>query len=78
MPDDIPEFGERRYEPRLATEAGLGFSMGQIAKLPTRRGLIHADVLVALGLCILAAVRVQMWTRWVWACGLLETVEARP
>jgi len=28
MPDDIPPLGERRYEPRLATEAGLEFIMG--------------------------------------------------
>jgi len=28
MPGDIPPLGERRYEPRLATEAGLEFIMG--------------------------------------------------
>jgi hypothetical protein len=33
MPDDIPPLGESRYEPRLATEAGLEFIMWQIAKL---------------------------------------------
>ena len=35
MPDDIAPLGERRYAPRLATEAGLEFTMGQIAKLPS-------------------------------------------
>jgi hypothetical protein len=68
MPDDIPPFGERRYEPRLATEAGLEFIMGQIAKLPTRRELIRFEVWVALGLCVLALVGLRMWDRYVSAC----------
>jgi hypothetical protein len=44
MPDDIPPLGERCYEPRLATEAGLEFIMGQVAALPTRRELIRFGV----------------------------------
>ena len=47
----------------LATEAGLEFIMGQIAKLPTRRELIHFVVWVALGLCVLALVGLRMWDR---------------
>ena len=46
--NDIPPLGERRYEPRLATKAGLEFIMGEIAKLPTRRGM-HFAVGVAAG-----------------------------
>jgi hypothetical protein len=44
--NDIPPLGERRYEPPLATEAGLEFIMGQIAKLPTRRGMHFAGCVV--------------------------------
>jgi hypothetical protein len=65
MPDDIPPLDERRYEPCLATEAGFEFIMGQIAKLPTRRELIHFDVWVALGLCVLAIISIEMWSRYV-------------
>ena len=36
MPDDISPLGERPYEPRLATGAGLEYIMGQTAKLPAR------------------------------------------
>jgi hypothetical protein len=65
MPDDIRPLGERRYDPCLATEAGLEFIMGQIAKLPTRCELIHCGVWVALGLCVLAVISIEMWSRYV-------------
>jgi hypothetical protein len=39
--------------------------MGQIAKLPTRRELIHFVVCVALGLCVLAVVGLRMWDRYI-------------
>ena len=60
MPEDMPPLGERRYEPRPATEAGLEFIMGQIAKLPTRCELIHFRVWVLLGLCVLALIGLRM------------------
>jgi hypothetical protein len=42
--------------------------MGQIAALPTRRELIRFGVWVALGLCVLAMVGLEMWWRYVSAC----------
>jgi len=66
MPDDIPPLGERRYEPRLATDAGLEFIMWQIAKL--RRDLLHAAVWAGLGLAAAAIIGIEMWWRYVAAC----------
>jgi hypothetical protein len=43
MSDDIPPLGERRYEPRLTTEAGLEFIMERIAALPTQRELVRCS-----------------------------------
>jgi hypothetical protein len=60
MPDDIPPLGERRYEPRVATQEGLEFIMGQVAKLPTRRGLTRFAVWVAIELSVLALVGLRM------------------
>jgi hypothetical protein len=63
--DDIPRLGERRYEPRLAIEAGLEFIMGQIAELPTRRQLMQCAGWVLLGLCVIALVGLRMWHRYI-------------
>jgi hypothetical protein len=78
MPDDMSPIGERHYQPRSnfpATEAGLEFIMGQIAKVPTRRELIHFGVWVALGLCVLALVGLRMWYRLVSACSCTKSID---
>jgi hypothetical protein len=53
------------YEPRLATETGLEFIMGQIAELPTGRQLMQFAGWVLLGLCVIALVRLRMWDRYI-------------
>jgi len=65
-PDDIPPLGVRRYEPRLATEAGPELIMGQIAEL--RRDLVHNVVWAGLGLAVAAIIGIEMWSRYVAAC----------
>jgi hypothetical protein len=57
MSEDIPPLGQRRYEPRLATEEGLEFIMQRIAALPTRRKLIRFGGWVVLGLRVLTVNR---------------------
>jgi hypothetical protein len=78
MPDDMPPLGERRYEPRLVTEAGLEFIMGQIAKFPTRCELIHFRIWVPLGLCVLALIGLRMWTRWFGSAAFSDQWRALP
>jgi hypothetical protein len=57
-----------RFDERPLTRSDVEFIMGQIAALPTRRELIHFGVWVALGLCVLAMVGLEMWWRYVSAC----------
>ena len=59
-PDDIPLLGERRHEPRLMTEAGLDFTMAQIAELPMGRELIRFGFLGRLGVGVIAPIELHM------------------
>jgi hypothetical protein len=59
------------YDERHPTGAELESLMGRIAALPTRRELVRFGVWVALGLCVLATVGIEMWWRRVWECSLL-------
>jgi len=58
-----------KYNERHPLGSDLEFIMGRIAALPTRRELIHFGVWVALGLCVLTLVGLQMWDRYISACG---------
>jgi hypothetical protein len=57
-----------RFDERPLRRSDLEFVMEQIAALPTRRELIRFGVWVALGLCVLALVGLQMWDRYISAC----------
>jgi hypothetical protein len=58
--------------PRHVTEmVPADLLLERLAQIPTRRELIRSRIWVALGLCVLAIIGVQMWWRWVWACSLL-------
>jgi hypothetical protein len=66
MPDDdaFQPPGDHDYRPPagfFAIEEGQKFIMQRITKLPTRLLVVRFGVWVALGLCVLAIIGLQMW-----------------
>jgi hypothetical protein len=60
-----------RFDELHLTRRDLEFIVEKIAALPTRWELIRFGVWVALGLCALAIVGDEMWSRYVAACNSL-------
>ena len=69
MPDENQLYIEAPpYRPRPVTEMlPADLIAERLAQIPTRHELIRFGVWVALGLCVLAIIGLQMWWRWVWA-----------
>jgi len=70
-PDATRRHRRRRHQGAASDRERTRIHHEAAAALPTRRELIYFGVWVALGLCVLAMIGLQMWTRWVWARGSL-------
>jgi hypothetical protein len=74
MPDEdqlyveVPPYTPARHVTEMVPADLL---LERLAQIPTQRELIRFRIWVALGLCVLAIIGVQMWWRWVWACSSL-------
>jgi hypothetical protein len=70
MPDDHPAISPRRDPERIdlaALKTDIECVMWQIARL--RRDLVRALVWAGFGLGVAAIVGIEMWSRYVSACG---------